>query len=242
MKNKILLSMSAIMLLCLATGKLYSQTSILGNTQVAPANFLGWDNLAPANPLNILTQWPQPINFYTNGTAFPWVNLRMQIFDGTGAIPNAGFVGIDNGVGGYFSIPPQWQLDVRNDINLHSLASAPNPTYNSGYRINNNLVLYLPGDAPGGGLFNTFVGRTGNLSITPGQRNTFLGFGAGTITDILTKDNVFVGYNAGTTVTQNAHDNVFVGSGAGELAFRPAGCAEYSGLFQHPFINESVII
>ncbi|HLG33256.1 MAG TPA: tail fiber domain-containing protein [Bacteroidia bacterium] len=200
-----------------------TQPAVPANTPFTPGvDFLGWAPGVGVIPLNIRHDGVlagNDIDFYTGG--FIAANKRMTILGPVPAV-TAGFVGIDNGAGGFFSIPPLWQLDVRNDINIYSLASAPNPTINSGFRINSNLVLYLPGDNPANPLLdwkNTFVGRTGNLNVIPGLNNTFLGYKAGNQTYFLNvldngSFNTFIGNEAGSVNTTGT-ENTFVGCIAG---------------------------
>jgi hypothetical protein len=56
-------------------------TNAVGNTQVLPTDFLGWDNVGLANqPLNILTQRAEDINLATFAGPGPvWNNVRQKI-------------------------------------------------------------------------------------------------------------------------------------------------------------------
>src|SRR5688572_21722335 len=75
-----------------------AQTTILGNTQSATSDFLGWNTGGLAQPLNIKTEQAQHINFYTNSGIGALNNQRMTIrgFNTIGGMGsnNTGWVGI----------------------------------------------------------------------------------------------------------------------------------------------------
>lgn len=78
-----------------------AQVTIPGNLPPGfPAPFIGWNTLGGAIPLEIKTELPQDINFYTNAGAGTWANQAMIIkgnnnIAGWGA-NNFGYVGIGN--------------------------------------------------------------------------------------------------------------------------------------------------
>ena len=71
MKNKNLMCLCSILILCTTNEKLFSQATT-DNTQAFTTDFLGWNTLGLSNqPLNIKTEQNQPILFYTNSGADP---------------------------------------------------------------------------------------------------------------------------------------------------------------------------
>ena len=87
---------AVFILLVISVDALNAQSTNLGNTQIFATDFLGWNTIGIASPLDIKTEQTQPINFYTTAGAGGLANMRMQIFDAPGGLFNAGFVGIGN--------------------------------------------------------------------------------------------------------------------------------------------------
>ncbi|MDH4471195.1 MAG: tail fiber domain-containing protein [Fluviicola sp.] len=110
-----------------------------------------------------------------------------------------GFVGVNMNV-------PLFTLDVFKDVDI-----VYNSNYNEGYRINGNLVVYLPGDASS--LHNTFIGRAGNSSLVPGNNNTLTGFESGLNTTGTSHKNSFYGAYSGYNDTGDG--GAFIGFEAG---------------------------
>lgn len=97
---------------------------------------------------------------------------------------------------GIGTLLPSFKLDVIDDINITPTATN---FINDGYRINNRMVLYIPGDNLGWN--NTFVGQSGNPTLAaPGIDDTYVGFNAGLNTSSAAQQNVFVGVGAGQQI------------------------------------------
>ena len=107
-----------------------------GNT-----NFSAPPGLPPTIGTDIT--WNSPLNFVTRGVQ------RMTILGGLPGGPTTGFVGIN-------TTSPAYQLDVTGEINLTTGVSTPN----TGYRINNQVVLQVKN------LRNTFVGVNAGAAYT----------------------------------------------------------------------------
>jgi hypothetical protein len=123
--------LGALIFLCLLNGYLYPQSTNLGNTQFLAGDYVGWDNVGiPNQPLNILTQQVQPINFFTGTGAVgpPWPNQRMQIYDAAAAGALAGNVGLSDPLAWGAGFVPQSLLHLDNSVFV-TFPITGNPVY-----------------------------------------------------------------------------------------------------------------
>ena len=116
----------------------------------------------PANTPNIFFN-----AFQNNGNIQFQTNAITRLFINNNIGGTAGFVGIGNNF-----TTPGFRLHVKENINLETTAAN-----NQGYRINNNLALYIPQVQP----TCLFVGNTG-FSGNGAANSTWVGFNAATTT------------------------------------------------------------
>ena len=150
-----------------------AQTTNPNNTSTfLNPEFNGW-NLGAAKPYDLVNAHPnQPMNFYTNAVAWPWVNQKMQI-TATGVPLTEGFVGIGCaaplGTTIFGPAFPAHRLDVDlGDINVNQPKN--------GYRIGGGSAL-VPSDFVlwhNGNISNIYVGVGAGL-YDIGSANTFVG-------------------------------------------------------------------
>lgn len=164
-----------------------------GHTWTANTDFVGWSNGIG------------PLDFQNNGI----VNMQMT---------TGGMVGI-----GSASIPPSFQLDVMDAININTSTFSAATTF---YMINAETVLHNFGagnifSGVGAGNFtltgggNSCFGFNTGSVLTTGYSNIFLGNGAGNA-NTTGKYNVMIGYTAGQD-NVSGENNTFVGTRSGEL-------------------------
>lgn len=180
MKTKIKLAIAII--ISMSSESVMAQATQATNVRTS-GFYLGWDNTGTSGALDIKNDFSQPIRFYTNASASPY----MTILGST----NPGFVGIGT------TAPGELFEVSGGNIKLTTSSKA--------FMIGGNKMLWHNGTVS-----NLFVGVLAGGTGVTGLYNTFAGYYSGNST-IGGSENTGYGYNTLNT-NQSGNYNTAVGS------------------------------